>query len=793
MITKITTNAINYQEIDSGKKHRDEIEKFQRNFTPDIAPSGTLHKIPPVPKPTKYKLGDEYSDEQKIEFEKQVRQIIQEKIATEGLAKGERWKNFEKNLDKYELARVGGNAALKDILVLFTPIDNKDWLNIYLTFSDFDAKKNVFNRRSYDYEKTEGWLKSQNNYYSNKGLWSKPIQSEPDEPQIGIEYESLNEARANHPFVMEMSEGLERANVGVETFAELEQLVNAAGFTDDPTATYVKTYILLPQSGGDRARFRIDASKKDGDYNFETQGLADFLDQTTANVWNSYNKWVEEQGAKTTKRKVKRSTISKDDRIKVWINDLSNEDKQFFIAHLGTEEQLSCKDATYQDSIRNKEPNLLSGIKALFISDRNIVLSAGKKNQFDNWNGEELTPMNLGFKASKKAPSQKVSAQKWLNKLGGKRVLFSRDGMGMFEVGMIHSIEEYTPSVFGVKINTLFGRDAMTASTVIFDEQDLMQLDSGLVAKDSTGTKEVELIPDSVGLGYNDYRLFAITKMLGAEQQETLVYKDKQFLSKTFEALMIDSVDDFATQRQPNDVQWFSFWINAHIKFPSEEKFRGYIDTATKLTKLRAATKVDLVNIYNWFLERFNTVTTLRNKIPEGTVLWSPNLVSHYTVKETRVEFHSLGVNGNEVFKLVLQPTDDEGKVDTSAKSELTATFHKEEYLKLAENEKAETWDAAPEYFIIHTKPKQQPAKKTQVTEPPVHILPQKKTPTREPFNKDLDYEELFKGYLKDTATVIEPVSHNNFVESIAESYAEVLIDIEGKSDLTKKLNAFKA
>jgi hypothetical protein len=123
----------------------------------------------------------------------------------------------------------------------------------------------------------------------------------------------------------------------------------------------------------------------------------------------------------------------------------------------------------------------------------------------------------------------------------------------------------------------------------------------------------------------------------------------------------------------------------------------------------------------------------------------------------------------------------------------LTSTVHKEEYLKLAENEKAETWDAAPEYFIIHTKPKQQPAKKTQVTEPPVHILPQKKTPTREPFNKDLDYEELFKGYLKDTATVIEPVSHNNFVESIAESYAEVLIDIEGKSDLTKKLNAFKA
>jgi len=790
MITAITTNAIKYQEIDSGKKHRDEIEKFQRNFTPDPEQS--------------------------------------------------------------------------------------------------------------------------------------PATVEPED-EIGTEYNSLDEALMTRPFIMEMSEGLVRANVAVDSFADLERLVTIAGFTDKPTETYVKNYIYIPQDDGSNYRIRIDSSKKDGDYNFEKTNLASFIQILEPSRWDSYGRWVEKQtsgkpkawAAKddivvntTTQLKAKVTNVkwSRDNWSYTleWI-DVNNtgiweeaelkaqwekenpksqpkfqnewykifKDKKFTQVIKGGEYALvtlvksktktgefilgflSTKDGVTtteyfnnedleklnQNSSANgwvlKEPSTSTkkqstaaewfkafkdgnfekgskkgtwtlekiekedGVFALTLGNTTLSTAGIKVLDIIGFTQEELELLDTGnvvsnwiylstVQTSTKSKTAPSTAKEWSKKLNSKLIRFSREKTGMYEVGIITSIEKTKAKkeLFTVKLEALFVRDAMTSLTGNFTEEDLMQLDSGLTASDASNKRNFKLLPESVAYNFNDYSLFALNMMVSNQMSQAkgeFSIADSKFLSNTYEKTLIAMINDFPHIEQPSDIQWGKFWELTQEKFPMLEEFEEWVNKQIKLKKQSEPNKKKLSLLYKYFL--INNVG-YRESLPKGTLLWSSSQKSVFKVKEVRIEYQeALGIDEVQpIYVLRINEVDSDGAANSNEHEE---KFFQKEFINLSKGKGAETWDAMPEKYRlfnpVSTKP--EPTK----PEPTAPIPPQPKAAKREPFNKDLDYEELFTGYLKDTATIVDTVSHDNFVEGIAVSYADVLIDLEGKSEITKKLNAFRA
>jgi hypothetical protein len=107
------------------------------------------------------------------------------------------------------------------------------------------------------------------------------------------EQEKLDKIKAEHPIVIEMSEGLNQRNLGFDYLHQLEKKVKEAGLTDNPTATYIKTKVWFKDypNEGDYSYVTILNSYKDGEFNPEQEegALMEYLKKYSPSFdWDIY-------------------------------------------------------------------------------------------------------------------------------------------------------------------------------------------------------------------------------------------------------------------------------------------------------------------------------------------------------------------------------------------------------------------------------------------------------------------------------------------------------------------------
>jgi hypothetical protein len=107
------------------------------------------------------------------------------------------------------------------------------------------------------------------------------------------EQEKLDKVKAEHPIVIEMSEGLNQRNLGFDYLHQLEKKVKEAGLTENPTETYIKTKVWFkdyPHEGA-YSYVTILNSYKDNDFNPEKEegALMEYLKKTSPSFdWDIY-------------------------------------------------------------------------------------------------------------------------------------------------------------------------------------------------------------------------------------------------------------------------------------------------------------------------------------------------------------------------------------------------------------------------------------------------------------------------------------------------------------------------